>query len=80
MKKVVLAALFAAIVGTPTLAAGETYVIVKDVVGNCSAVFASGVDHFPGMKILGKTEYSSQAAAREAAKGLKVCEASARPF
>lgn len=78
MKKLILAALFAAIVATPALAAEGTYYIVRDITGNCDVVFSSGED-FPGMKTISKA-YSSETSAREAAGGRADCKDSAKPY
>ncbi|HLH11061.1 MAG TPA: hypothetical protein VKV77_04160 [Methylovirgula sp.] len=79
MKKWILVAVFAGFSATSALAAAESYYLVKDSVGNCSAVFSSGGRHYPGMKVISQA-YSSQAAAREAAGSKGECKESAKPF
>lgn len=80
MKKLIVAAIFAAIAATPALAAGETYTyyIVKDVVGNCDVTMSQG-ENDPGMKVISKG-YSSAASARQAVSGIGECKDSAKPY
>jgi hypothetical protein len=77
MKKLMLAAIFAAIAAAPALAAEGTY-IVRDVTGNCDVVLSSGED-LPGMKVISKA-YSSEESARQAAGARADCKDSAKPY
>jgi hypothetical protein len=72
MKKLLFAGLFAVVVATPALAADEEYYLVKDTVGNCSAVISteSGA---PGLMIISKKGYPSYDAATKELGGQKDC-------
>ncbi len=70
MKRLILAVLFAAVAATPVLAA--KYSLVKDTVGNCSAVVSSPRG-YPGMTLASKKKYPSIDEADKALDGVKGC-------
>ncbi|MGP8233645.1 MAG: hypothetical protein ACLQL2_13460 [Methylovirgula sp.] len=70
VKRLTMAVLFAAIAATPALAA--KYILVKDTVGNCSAV-ASSPRGYAGMTVVSKKKYPSIEAANKALDGVKGC-------
>ncbi|MEJ0050314.1 MAG: hypothetical protein WDN02_03710 [Methylovirgula sp.] len=70
MKKLILACGFVVVACAPALA-DDTYSLVKDTVGNCSAAVTS--THYPGMKIVGDKTYSSIQDANKALDDLKDC-------
>jgi hypothetical protein len=78
MKNLILAAIFAAVVAGPALAAEESYYIVKDAVGNCDVTLSYG-ENLPGMKVISKG-YSSGASARQEVSGIDECKNSATPY
>lgn len=78
MKKLLLVAAFSAITATPVLA-DETYYVYNDSVGNCDVALSTGQD-FPGMKVISKSSYSSEEAARQAVGGMDQCKDSAKPY
>ena len=69
MKKLLLATVFAAVIASPAFA--EQYTLVKDTVGNCSAVVHGS--HYAGMEVMSSEAYSSMEAANKALDGLKDC-------
>ena len=71
MKKLLLGALFATVVAAPAWA-DQQYTLVKDTVGNCSAVAASD-GGYPGMTVVGSSNYSSMQDADSALDGVKDC-------
>ncbi len=76
MKKLVLATVVMASVAaaaTTAYAAGESYYLFKDTVGNCAAMIGTGVN-LPGQTVMSKTAYSSLAAANKALPDLKGCK------
>ncbi len=70
MKKLMMIVLFSVAVSAPALA-DETYSLVKDTVGNCSAAISAS--HYPGMTIVSVKKYSSIQEANKALDDLKVC-------
>jgi hypothetical protein len=70
MKKLVLAALFATVFVAPAFA-DDQYTLVKDTVGNCSAVVAGG--NYPGMTVISSDAYPSMDAANKALGDAKDC-------
>ncbi len=71
MKKLLMAAVFAAVVATPALA-DDQYTLVKDTVGNCSAVVSAAAG-YPGMSIVSSDSFASLQAANSALDGVKDC-------
>jgi hypothetical protein len=70
MKKLLTAAVFAAVIATPALA--ESFSLVRDTVGNCAAVVTSK-SPYPGMKVVSHKTYTSWDAASKALDSIKVC-------
>ncbi len=70
MKKLILAGVFVVVACAPALA-DETYSLVKDTVGNCSAAVSSR--HYPGMTIVSDKQYSSITDANKALDDVKDC-------
>jgi hypothetical protein len=70
MKKLLAAALFAAVIATPALA--ESFSLVRDTVGNCAAVVTSK-SPYPGMKVVSHKTYTSWDEASKALDSIKVC-------
>ena len=70
MKKQILALVFTTAVAATALA-DDTYSLVKDTVGNCSAAVTSTED--PGMTIVGDKTYSSLQDANKALDDVKDC-------
>ena len=71
MKKLVLAALLVTVIAAPALA-DEQYTLVKDTVGNCSAVVSSARG-YPGMTVMSSDSFASMQTANSALDGLKDC-------
>jgi hypothetical protein len=71
MKKLILALVFSAAAVAPALA-DDTYSLVKDTVGNCSAAVTS--TEYPGMTIVGDKTYSSMQDANKALDDVKDCD------
>jgi len=69
-KKLILASAFVVVACAPALA-DDTYSLVKDTVGNCSAAVTSA--HYPGMTIVGDKTYSSIQDANKALDDVKGC-------
>jgi hypothetical protein len=70
MKKLILAGAFMAAACAPAFA-DDTYSLVKDTVGNCSAAVTSR--HYPGMTIVGDKTYPSITDANKALDDVKGC-------
>ena len=70
MKKLAAIVLFSATLAAPALA-DETYSLVKDTVGNCSAAVTAR--HYPGMTIVSDKTYSSIQDADKALDDVKDC-------
>ncbi|MEI9915401.1 MAG: hypothetical protein WDN29_05845 [Methylovirgula sp.] len=68
MKKLILASVLVVVACAPALA-DDTYSLVKDTVGNCSAAVTSR--HYPGMTIVGDKTYSSIEDANKALDDVK---------
>ncbi len=75
MKKLILATvIFSAAAATTAMAAGESYYLIKDTVGNCAAVIDTNGADFPGMTVMSKKTYSSLDEANKALPDLKGCK------
>ncbi len=72
MKKLLMASIFVAAVATPALA-DDQYTLVKDTVGNCSAVVSSDAG-YPGMTVVGTQGYPSIQAANSALDSVSGCD------
>jgi len=70
MRRLIMAVLLGGIAATPALAA--KYSLVKDTVGNCSAVVSSPRG-YPGMTLASKKKYPSIEEANKALDGVKGC-------
>ena len=71
MKRLIMTALLVGAATTPALAADQ-YTVVKDTVGNCSAVVASPRG-YPGMQVLSDKNYSSLEEANKSLDSVKDC-------
>jgi hypothetical protein len=69
-RKLILASAFVVVACAPAFA-DDTYSLVKDTVGNCSAAVTSA--HFPGMTIVSDKTYSSMEDANKALDDVKGC-------
>ncbi len=72
MKKLLIAGIFVAAVATPALA-DDQYTIVKDTVGNCSAVVASEAG-YAGMTVVSTQTYPSIQDANKALDSVSGCD------
>ncbi len=70
MKKLILTGAFVLVACAPAFA-DDTYTLVKDTVGNCSA--AVSAKHYPGMTVVGDKQYSSITDANKALDDVKNC-------
>jgi hypothetical protein len=72
MKKLVISVLFAVAAATPAFAA-ETFSLVQDTVGNCSAV-VTAPNHWSGLKAVSDKTYASWTEADKALNDVKACK------
>jgi len=71
MKRLLIAMLLTGAAAWPALAADQ-YTVVKDTVGNCSAVVTDS-NGYPGMKVMSEKNYPSLEDANKSLDGLKDC-------
>jgi len=71
MKKLLMATVLVAAIATPALA-DDQYTLVKDTVGNCSAVVSSAAG-YPGMTVVGTQAYPSIEDANKALDTVSDC-------
>jgi hypothetical protein len=70
MKRLIIGLLLSGVVVAPALAADQ-YTIVKDTVGNCSAVVSTST--YPGMTVVSDKAFGSWEDAMKAIDGVKEC-------
>jgi len=70
MKSLIIGLLISGAIVAPALAADQ-YTIVKDTVGNCSAVVSTS--SYPGMTVVSDQAYGSWQDAMKAIDGVKEC-------
>jgi hypothetical protein len=70
MKRLIASVILISAMAAPAFAADE-YTLVKDTVGNCSAVVSS--EHYPGMTIVGDKTYGSWQEGQSALDNTKEC-------
>jgi hypothetical protein len=71
MKRLIASVILIGAMTAPAFAADE-YKLVKDTVGNCSAVVSS--EQYPGMTIVGDKTYGSWQEGQAALESTKECE------